>query len=134
MFDSKPCTIMIDIQIHLTMGSRIEMLKNFGDISEKYRLSADFDTIFVIDYRFTEILVIYRKYRWYFDIYQYFYRFFRKFPDISYQSSPCIGYKICPIFFIKKHKMLFGNLIMIWGEKLCFSAWLKNRGFRVREI
>ena len=37
-----------------------------------------------------------------------------KFPDISYQSNPRTGYKICPIFFYKKkHKMLFGNLIMI---------------------
>ena len=31
-------------------------------------------------------------------------------------------------------KMLFGNLIMICRQRLCFSAWLKNRGFRVREI
>ena len=53
---------MIDIQIHLTMGSRIEMSKNFGDILDKYRLSTGFDTIFVTDYRFTEISVIYRKY------------------------------------------------------------------------
>ena len=35
-----------------------------------------------------------------------FHRFFGKFPDISYQSSPRTGYKI----------------------------WLKIRGFRVREI
>ena len=26
------------------------------------------------------------------------------------------------------------NLIMICRQSLCFSAWLKNRGFRVREI
>ena len=26
------------------------------------------------------------------------------------------------------------NLIMIRRQSLCFSAWLKNRGFRVREI
>ena len=39
-------------------------------------------------------------------IFWYFYRFFGKFPDISYQSNPRTGYKI----------------------------WLKNRGFRVREI
>ena len=37
-------------------------------------------------------------------------------------------------FFKKKHKMLFGNLIMICRQRLWFSAWLKNRGFRVREI
>ena len=37
-------------------------------------------------------------------------------------------------FSKKKHKMLFGNLIMICRQMLCFSAWLKNRGFRVREI
>ena len=30
--------------------------------------------------------------------------------------------------------MLFGNLIMICSQSLCFSTWLKNRGFRVREI
>ena len=43
---------------------------------------------------------------------------------------------VSPIFFlfIKKHKIVFGNLIMICGERLCFSAWLKNRGFRVCEI
>ena len=55
------------------------------------------------------------------------YRFFGKFPDISYQSSPRTGYKIC-LFFLKKkkkHKMLFGNLIMICRQRLCFSAWLK---------
>ena len=38
------------------------------------------------------------------------------------------------IFKKKKHKMLFGNLIMICRQRLCFSAWLKNRGFGVREI
>ena len=37
-------------------------------------------------------------------------------------------------FLKKKRKMLFGNLIMICRQRLCFSAWLKNRGFRVREI
>ena len=37
-------------------------------------------------------------------IYRYFYRLFWKFPDISYQSSPRTGYKICPIFFKKKKK------------------------------
>ena len=26
------------------------------------------------------------------------------------------------------------NLIMICRQRLCFLAWLKNRGFRVREI
>lgn len=30
--------------------------------------------------------------------------------------------------------MLFGNLIMFCRQKLCFSAWLKNHGSRVREI
>ena len=37
-------------------------------------------------------------------------------------------------FFFFKDKMLFGNLIMICRQRLCSSAWLKNRGFRVREI
>ena len=31
-------------------------------------------------------------------------------------------------------KMLFSNLIMICRQRLCFSAWLKNCGFKVREI
>ena len=68
-------------------------------------LSVGSDTIFVTDYRLKEISVI-----------------FEKFPDISYQSSPRIGYKICLTFFIKKHKMVFGNMIMICRERLCFSA------------
>ena len=80
-------------------------------------LSAGSDTIFVIDYRSKEISVI-----------------FEKFSNISYQSNPHTGYKICPTFFIKKHKMVFGNLIMICRERLCFLAWLKNHGFRVCEI
>ena len=69
-------------------------------------------------------------------IYRYFYRCFENFPNISYQSSLRIGCKICPIFFFlnKKHKMLFGNLIMFCRQKLCFSAWLKHRGLSVREI
>ena len=122
------------ILFRLGFRARIEMLKNFGYISPKYRLSAGSDTIFVTDYRST-ISVIFRKYRRYFGIYRYFYRYFKKFPDISYQSSPRTGYKICPIFFLKKkHKMTFGNLILICRQRLCFSAWLKNRGFRVREI
>ena len=37
-------------------------------------------------------------------------------------------------FFLKKHEMFLGNLIMICRQRLCFSAWLKNRGFGVREI
>ena len=37
------------------------MSKNFGDISEKHRLSAGSDTIFVTDYRSTEIAVIVEK-------------------------------------------------------------------------
>ena len=37
------------------------MSKNFGDIYPKYRLSAGFDTIFVTDYRSTEISVIFEN-------------------------------------------------------------------------
>ena len=51
----------------------------------------------------------------------YFYRFFGEFPDVSYQSSPRTGYKICPFFFKKTNKMLFGNLIMICRQRLCSS-------------
>ena len=54
---------------------------------------------------------------------------FSEVPNISYQSSPRTGYK-----FFLKHMMLFGNLIMICRQRSCFPAWLKNRGFRVREI
>ena len=57
------------------------------------------------------------------------FRYLYRFREISYQSSPRRGYKICPNFFFKKiNKMLFGNLIMICGQRL------KNRGFRVSEI
>ena len=42
--------------------------------------------------------------------------------------------KSVQFFYKKKQKMLFGNLIMICRQRLCFSVWLKNRGFRVREI
>ncbi|CBI36492.3 unnamed protein product, partial [Vitis vinifera] len=38
------------------------------------------------------------------------------------------------IYLFFKHKTQFVNLIMICRERLCFSAWLKNYGFRVREI
>ena len=119
------------ISIVFALKPRIEMSKNFDDISEKYRLSVDSDTIFVTDYRSTDISIIFQKYLRYFGIYRYSYRFFGKFPNISYQSSPRTGYKICPIFL---KTLLFGNLIMICRQRLCFSAWLKNRGFRVREI
>ena len=47
-------------------------------------------------------------------IYRYFYRLFWKFPDISYQSSPRTGYKICPIFFFKL-KLVFFSL----AQKSC---------------
>ena len=56
----------------------IEMSKKFCDISEK-------DTIFT-DSKISP------KFR-------YFYRFFGKFSNISYQFRPRTGYKICPIFF-----------------------------------
>ena len=39
------------------------------------------------------------------------YRFLGKFPDISHQSSPRTGYKICPIFFFKK-KNIRCNLVI----------------------
>ena len=52
MFDSKPCTIMIDIQIHLTMGSRIEMLKNFGGQLSVY---GNFDNLLKISPKFFDI-------------------------------------------------------------------------------
>ena len=54
---------------------------------------------------------------------RFFYRFFGKFPYISYQSILRTGYKICSIFYKKKNiKMLFGNLIMICRQRLCFLA------------
>ena len=42
------------------------------------------------------------KNRWNFGLYR---RFFGKFPDISYQSNPCTGYKIYPIFIFLKKKI-----------------------------
>ena len=114
MFDAKPCTIMIVIQIHLTMGSRIEMSKNFGDRLSVYE---NFGNLSKIS-----------------PIFRYLSVFLPIFWDISSQSSPYTGYKICAIFLKKKHKMLFRNLIMICKQRLCFSALLKNRGFMVREI
>ena len=113
--------------------ARIEMSKNFGDISEKYLLSAGSDTIFVTDYRPTEISVIFENIA---DISVFvgILPIFREISRYFLPVQPTHGYKICPTFFKKKHKMLSGNLIMICRQRLCFSAWLKNRGFRVREI
>ena len=59
------------------------------------------------------------------------------FPIFPTSPARAQDTKICPIFFLYiyiKNKMLFGNLIMICRQRLCFSARLKNRGFRVREI
>ena len=77
------------------------MWKNFG---EKYRLSAGSDTILVTHYRSMEISVIFENIA---DISVFigiFTRYFEKFPDISYQSSPRTGYKIYPIFFFLTKK------------------------------
>ena len=61
--------------------------------------------------------------------------FFGKFPNISYQSRPRTRIQnLSNFFFKKKQNMLFGNLVMICRQRLCFSAWLKIRGFRVHEI
>ena len=80
---------------------RIEMSKNFGDISEKYRLSVGSDTIFVTDYRSTDISLIFQKYLRYFGIYRYSYRFFGKFPDIS--TSPVPAQDTKSVQFFLKH-------------------------------
>ena len=53
-------------------------------------------------------------------IFRCFYRFFGKFPDISYQSSPRTGYKICPIFLF----FLFLKIkcyLVIW-------SWFAGKG------
>ena len=79
----------------------------------------------------TEISVIFRKYHRYFCIYRYFYRFFGKFPDISYQSSSRTGYKICPFFFYFKKKQIRCCLV-IWswfaGKGCAFSVKFKSSG------
>ena len=75
----------------------IEMSKKFGDISEK-------DTIFT-DSKISP------KFR-------YFYRFFGKFSNISYQFRPRTGYKICPIFFLKKNRRCY---LVIW-------SWFASKG------
>ena len=62
----------------------------------------------------------FEKYRRYFGIYQYFYRFFRKFLEISYQSSPRTGFKICPIFFfLNKNIRCY----------LVISSWFAGKGY-----
>ena len=55
---------------------------------------------------------------------------FRKFPV---QSTHRIQ-NLSNFLFLFLNKMLFGNLIMICRQRLCFSTWLKNCGFRVGEI
>ena len=110
----------------------IEKSEFIGDISPKYRISVApisiSRNIVKKSANWRRISKNRQTYRRYFGI------FIGKFPDISYQFSPRIGYKICPFFLKKRHKMLFGNLIMICRQRFCFSAWLKNRAFRVREI
>ena len=71
-----------------------------ADRQQRNRVEVNIDkyTIFVTGYRSMEISENFRKYRQYFGIYRYFNRFFGIFPDISYQSSLRIGYKICPFF------------------------------------
>ena len=63
---------------------------------------------------------------------RYFYRFFGIFPTSPARAQDTKSVQ----FFLKKqkqkHKMLFGNLIMICRQRLYFSAWLKNRGWFVK--
>ena len=65
-----------------------------------------------------------------------FYHIFEKFSRYFRPAQPTQDAKSVQIFifFKKKPKMLFGNLITICWQRLYFSAWLKNRGFRVCEI
>ena len=104
------------------------MSKNFGDIYPKYRLSAD--KIFFTDYRPMEISIIFQNITEFIGIFTDFSGNFPIFPTSPARAQDTKSVQ----FFYKKHKMLFGNLIMICRQRLCFSAWLKNRGFRVREI
>ena len=122
MFDSKPCTI--DMQIHLTMGSRIGISKNFYDISDKSLIGRP-DTVFVTDY--TEISVIFRTYRRYFRIYRYFYLFFGKFPDISYQPAHRIQ-NLFNFFFLKKKNIRCYLVIWSWfaGKGCVFQPGSKT--------
>ena len=108
------------------------MSKNFGDISEKHRLSAGSDTIFVTDYRSTEIAVIVEKLPIFLHL-SVFKPIFREIPRYFLPVQPAhrIQNMFNFFFILKKHKMLFGNLIMICRQRLYFSAWLKNRGWFV---
>ena len=111
--------------------ARIEISKNSGDISPKYRLLAVFDTIFVIDYRSMEIFENISDISVFVGIFTDFSGNFPIFPTSPARAQDT---KSVQFFLEQKHKMLFSNLIMICRQRLCFSAWLKNRGFRVHEI
>ena len=76
---------------------------------------------FVTNYWFTEISVIFQKFIRYFGINRYFYRFFGKLTDISYQSNPRTGYKIYP-FFLKKKKKNIRCYSIIW-------PWFAGKGW-----
>ena len=100
-------------------------------------------TIFL---RKTIFLPIFWKISWYFlpvqathkhdavKFWYFYWFFFWKFPYISYRFRLRTRIQNLSNFFLKKQKILFGNLVMICRQRLCFSTWLKNRGFRVHEI
>ena len=85
----------------------IEKSENVADISSKYRLSGGMETINGTDYRSTEKSAKNRQNR-------------RYIGEISVKHRK-IGEK--SRYFLP-----------VQPAQLCFSAWLKNRGFRVREI
>ena len=58
---------------------------------------------------------------------------FKKWPKISPVFLP-IFREISRYFLPVQPAHKIQNLIMICRQRLCFSAWLKNRVFRVREI
>ena len=63
------------------------------------------------------------KNRWNFGLYRWF---FGKFPDISYQSSPRTGYKICPIFIFFLKNIRCSLVIWSWlAGKVVFQPGSK---------
>ena len=65
--------------------------------------------------------------------------FLKKLPPVGKFWRKIVLFQFISAIFQQKNRNFptmhrIQNLIMICRQRLCFSAWLKNRGFRVREI
>ena len=65
------------------------MFEFFDEISLKYRLSEQTNTIFPIDNRSKDLLVIFLKFHWTIGIYWHFCQYIKKFPDIIVRVAFC---------------------------------------------